>query len=141
VTQVKDDRLETRARQGSGDGIVQSVADYRSSDEDALQDVFEFPVRSVALASDARNVSFRKIPLRKGAVDKRRIGSVTKVLLVRHRFSTSGERTNRLGQQVGGLAQSLRWGLELAPSSRNVRLSYLGIPRDKASGVAAERRA
>ena len=108
MTQVKDDRLETRARQRSGDGIVQSVADYRSSDEDALQDVFEFPVRSVALASDARDVSFRKIPLRKGAVDKRRIGSVTK---------------------------------ELAPSSLNVRLSYLGIPRDKASGVAAERRA
>jgi hypothetical protein len=101
VTQVKDDRLETRARQRSGDGIVQSVADYRSSDEDALQDVFEFPVRSVALASDARDVSFRKIPLRKGAVDKRRIGSVTKVLLVRHCFSTSGEPTYRLGQQVG----------------------------------------
>jgi hypothetical protein len=37
----------------------------------ALQDIFEFPVRSVALASDARDVSFRKIPLRKGAVDKR----------------------------------------------------------------------
>lgn len=80
MTEVKDDRVKSRARQRGSDDVVQSITNYRSRNKHALQDVLEFPVCPVALTSDTRNNPLLKVSLRKGVVGKRRIRIYPRVL-------------------------------------------------------------